>query len=270
MARIRTIKPEFWVSPQIVECSTNARLLFIGLWNFCDDQGVHEVSPRQLKMEVFPGDDISADEVSRLIGELVLHGLVREIAVPHDTLNGLKPLAGKRFWHVTGWHHQKIDKPRSKHPDLSPLLGNSTNVRRTFDDDSTNVRSLRTDGRILPEPILPDGYDSNPFRDGTGRDGDLVSFGLEKIRGEARKLFAGLPMDTCPQDKELALKTAMLRLNGSLAEDGLQIALESAQKKNGQFKKTCAAFFMVCMTNQCKRHDQDFRQLLATTTLPKE
>lgn len=31
MARIRSIKPEFWVSEQIGECSTNARLTFIGL-----------------------------------------------------------------------------------------------------------------------------------------------------------------------------------------------------------------------------------------------
>ena len=41
MARIRTIKPEFWTSEQVVDCSPTARLLFIGLWNFCDDGGVH-------------------------------------------------------------------------------------------------------------------------------------------------------------------------------------------------------------------------------------
>jgi len=50
MARIRTIKPEFWVSEQVGECSPNARLLFIGMWNFCDDRGVHPAKPnRSLK-----------------------------------------------------------------------------------------------------------------------------------------------------------------------------------------------------------------------------
>lgn len=34
MARIRTIKPEFWTSEQVMGCAPLARLLFIGLWNF--------------------------------------------------------------------------------------------------------------------------------------------------------------------------------------------------------------------------------------------
>jgi len=34
MARIRTIKPEFWTAEQVMELSRDARLLFIGMWNF--------------------------------------------------------------------------------------------------------------------------------------------------------------------------------------------------------------------------------------------
>ena len=41
MARIRSIKPEFWTAEQVMECSPMARLLFIGMWNFCDDGGNH-------------------------------------------------------------------------------------------------------------------------------------------------------------------------------------------------------------------------------------
>ncbi len=44
MARIRTTKPEFWSSAQIIELSRDARLLFIGMWNFCDDNGRHKAS----------------------------------------------------------------------------------------------------------------------------------------------------------------------------------------------------------------------------------
>ena len=32
MARIRTVKPEFWTDEKVVECSIPARLLFIGLF----------------------------------------------------------------------------------------------------------------------------------------------------------------------------------------------------------------------------------------------
>ena len=39
MARIRTIKPEFWTDEKVVTLPFEARLLFIGMWNFCDDEG---------------------------------------------------------------------------------------------------------------------------------------------------------------------------------------------------------------------------------------
>ncbi len=77
MGRIRTIKPEFWTSEQLVECSRSARLLFVGMLNFCDDGGVHPASARRLKMEVFPGDDdLSADDVGAMVSELEHNGLV--------------------------------------------------------------------------------------------------------------------------------------------------------------------------------------------------
>jgi hypothetical protein len=47
MARHRVVKPEFFTNEQVVECSTNARLLFVGMWCFCDDGGVHPASASQ-------------------------------------------------------------------------------------------------------------------------------------------------------------------------------------------------------------------------------
>jgi len=54
MPRIRTIKPEFWTDDKIVELSFPARLLFIGLWNFCDDWGRMEYKPKSIKLRIFP------------------------------------------------------------------------------------------------------------------------------------------------------------------------------------------------------------------------
>ncbi|HMW57593.1 hypothetical protein [Accumulibacter sp.] len=105
MARIRTIKPEFWASEQIMDCSPNARLLFIGMWNFCDDAGIHPASPKTLKAEIFPSDDISASKVEDLVGELIAQGLLERYEV-----------AERPYWVVTGWHHQRIDQPTYKHP----------------------------------------------------------------------------------------------------------------------------------------------------------
>lgn len=106
MSRIRTIKPEFWTSEQIMECSPLARLAFIGMWNFCDDNGVHPASCKTLKAEVFPGDDITAADVQTLVSELIHHGLLVEFHAE-----------GRRWWFVTGWHHQLINRPsKSRYP----------------------------------------------------------------------------------------------------------------------------------------------------------
>lgn len=105
MARIRSIKPEFWASEQVVECSPTARLLFIGMWTFSDDNGIHQASIKRLKMEVFPGDDFTKDDIATLLGELIAAGLVLAYSV--NKVN---------YWRVTGWHHQRIDKPTYRFP----------------------------------------------------------------------------------------------------------------------------------------------------------
>ena len=106
MSRIRTVKPDFWTSEQVVGCSFTARLLFIGLWNFCDDNGIHPDAPKRIKMEVFPADGLSEGDVGILLDELVSAGLLARYSVSDTT-----------YVRVTGWHkHQKIDRPNYRHP----------------------------------------------------------------------------------------------------------------------------------------------------------
>ena len=120
MARIRSIKPEFWASEQVMECSPTARLLFIGLWNFCDDAGNHVASAKTIKAEIFPGDDIASTDVQRMLDELSSNSLIAFYA------NG-----DKQYLHVTGWKkHQKIDRPTFKHPAYSD------EDRRVLDESS--------------------------------------------------------------------------------------------------------------------------------------
>lgn len=68
MAKIRGIKPEYWTDEAIVELSRDARLLFIGMWNFACDNGHLADKPRQIKMRVLPADDVDVDS---LLEELV-------------------------------------------------------------------------------------------------------------------------------------------------------------------------------------------------------
>lgn len=121
MARYRTIKPEFWTSEQVMECSTNARLMFIGMWNFADDTGRLPLSAKAIKAQIFPSDDITSENIRGMIDELSANALVVIYAVDN-----------KEYLQITGWHHQKIDKPQKpKYPPPPPEPQNdSTNVRR--------------------------------------------------------------------------------------------------------------------------------------------
>lgn len=127
MARIRTVKPEFWSSEQVMSCRPLSRLLFIGLWNFCDDGGNHPLSPRTIKALVFPGDDITTDEVSELLGELEGSNLTASYTV-----------AGKVYVHVLGWKHQKIEKKNFKYPPFPTEFDDqSESGRRQFAEESS-------------------------------------------------------------------------------------------------------------------------------------
>lgn len=105
MSKIRTVKPEFWTSEHVTQCSITARLLFIGLWNFCDDAGVHPASHKRLKMEVFPGDNCTSDDIKKWVGELTNAELIHQYEADN-----------KLYWQVKGWHHQRIDRPYFKYP----------------------------------------------------------------------------------------------------------------------------------------------------------
>lgn len=71
MPRIRSIKPEMFMSPQVMNLGHAARLLFIGLISQADDEGRGIADPRKLKAVIFAGDDqISSADVTALMVEI--------------------------------------------------------------------------------------------------------------------------------------------------------------------------------------------------------
>lgn len=73
MARIRTIKPEFFTSEDIVSLSPLARLLYIAVWCEADKEGRLLWKPGTFKLRYFPADDC---DIHDLCDELVDQGLV--------------------------------------------------------------------------------------------------------------------------------------------------------------------------------------------------
>lgn len=99
MARIRTIKPEFWTNEKVMSCNALTRLLFIGMWNFADDYGRMIYAPGSIKARVFPNDQLSTPDMRDMINELCSNGLLM-----------LYSANDKEYIEITGWDHQKIDK----------------------------------------------------------------------------------------------------------------------------------------------------------------
>lgn len=73
MARIRTIKPEFFTSEDITALTPLARLLFVALWCEADREGRLEWKPKTFKMRYLPADDC---DIHSLCQELVDQGVV--------------------------------------------------------------------------------------------------------------------------------------------------------------------------------------------------
>jgi len=181
MARIRSIKPEFWTSEQVMNCSPMARLLFIGLWNFCDDAGNHVASAKTIKANVFPGDDITSTDVQRMLDELSSNQLI----VYYSFEN-------KDFLHVTGWRHQKIDRPTYKHPPYS-------------------AEKPKLDRRAIVEPSPPEG--SGEDIEGSGIEPPLTppaggcpgTLTEKKAKARSERTTLQTFLDRCRQNAEPAI-----------------------------------------------------------------
>lgn len=111
MARIRTIKPDIWIDEKFVALSLPARLLFIGTWNFADDDGNLERNAIKLKMQIFPGDSFDCEP---LIIELISNGRLTEYH------NG-----GSIYLHINNFAKHQVINRRSK-PILPPYNSDNT------------------------------------------------------------------------------------------------------------------------------------------------
>lgn len=109
--RIRTIKPEFWVSESIGRLSRDARLLFIGLWSFADDSGRGRGALAAISGALFPYDSDAVKRIESWFLELERENMVRRY----------KGEDGNCYYDIPKWlNHQKIEKPsKSRFPEFT-------------------------------------------------------------------------------------------------------------------------------------------------------
>ncbi|QLJ62153.1 hypothetical protein HP475_20540 [Serratia marcescens] len=102
MARIRTIKPEFWTDEDMAEVSEAACLLAIGLLNYADDEGYFNANPKLIKAAVFPIREPSVS-IPVMLRELSNHGYLSMFYTSDNRQFGLIKNFAK---------HQVVNKPR--------------------------------------------------------------------------------------------------------------------------------------------------------------
>lgn len=110
MARNRTIKPTFWSDVKIGELKRDARLLYIGLWNFADDCGVVSADSRFLKASIFPFDDIRPRDIDDWLKSLETSGMI--VPIVYD---------GKSYYAIPNFgKHQVVCRPNIKMANVPP------------------------------------------------------------------------------------------------------------------------------------------------------
>ncbi|MGA3562603.1 hypothetical protein [Melissospora conviva] len=113
MARIRTIKPEFWSSPGMSTVNPYARLLFIAMWGWADDYGVGTANPKELGGFAFPEEEhIDSADIRRMLGEIRrVFGVV------------FYRVGNRPYYYIPSWEkHQRVDR-RSKQRHPMPAAG---------------------------------------------------------------------------------------------------------------------------------------------------
>ena len=131
MARIRSLKPEFFTDEDVAKLSPLYRLAFAGMWCHADKAGRLEDRPTRLKVLVLPYDDVDFEDV---IAELAAARFVIRYSGPD----------GRRYLQIRTFDkHQRprTDEDESKIPPCQELTSAET------------APSLRSDETVPAETL---------------------------------------------------------------------------------------------------------------------
>lgn len=185
MARIRTIKPEFWKSESLSDLPEATHMLAAALINYSDDEGYFNANPKLVQSECCPlrEPSVSIPESLRSLQQV---GYLR-FGIGDD---------GKRYGHIVEFlEHQKIS-----HPTPSKIAKKTI----TWDNSDITPENIRS----IPEDFRPEGKGKEQ---GTGN-------GMDRLAaGEFDSFFAVFPKQEQRDNAEKEYQKA--RQAGVTAED---------------------------------------------------
>jgi len=137
MARSRNIKPGFFKDAKVVSCSYAARLLFQGLWCIADYKGRFKYEPLEVKMEIFPADDV---DINKMMDELAEKKLI-EFYTEHSgtTLVQVRGFEKHQNPHI----NEKQNRDKTPAPHLPSKM-----------ECLAKITELDTENSFLPQQVI--------------------------------------------------------------------------------------------------------------------
>lgn len=209
MPTTRMIDPLIWKSESMAKLTLRQRLLFIGLFSNADDQGRCRAHPALVRSNVFPYDEISADEIAADLKAI-------------EDIESIKLYTDKTIPVLQILNWWKYQHPQWAYPsNIAPLDGWHDRLR--YRKGERQVVTVNWDGELpnqLPNQ-LP---------------GDLpgaIELGLEvALEVEVEKpIGADAPADTNPRDQLRFDKTP----EGALMAQKLRAVYESKGRRSPEF-----------------------------------
>lgn len=198
MARNRMIKPKFWDDTKIGRLTRDARLLYIGLWNFSDDIGIVIGDSVWLKSKIFPYDQIQIQQFEKWMNELVINGFIC-----------LLSYKGERFIYLPNFtRHQVINKPNYEDLNIPKCLIDRVkeNIHLLITEQSRNTTVSFTEQYVTKIEVERE-EEYPPYNSPQGEVPPQESNESDKINYNAlmdtfNKMFSGkLPEVTIMTDK---------------------------------------------------------------------
>tara|TARA_R100000808_G_C2154113_1_gene164854 strand:- start:2108 stop:3058 length:951 start_codon:yes stop_codon:yes gene_type:complete len=134
MARKRMIHPGIWTDEKFLTLKNNeARLLFIGMMNFANDEGIFKYKPISLKAQVLPLSSSKLPIIEDYIRTMLELKLLEK---GHD-------IDGTKLLRYTNWHtYQKINHATpSKYTFTKEEIKDSINTNVEVSEDSSKTTS---------------------------------------------------------------------------------------------------------------------------------
>ena len=210
MARIRTIKPEFFRHEGLYEAEQKEklplRLAFIGLWTAADKEGRFKWQPRALKLDCLPYEDC---DFSRVLDALATRGFIQKYE--HE---------GQFYGVIPSWKAHQVINNRETESTLPDPHESTILTREARVDDATGTRLKHAQG----EGKGREGKGKGKEGEGRVDDFDIFWKAYPKKTGidDARRAFAKRNVDG-----DL--------LNTMLAAIEAQSASSQWKKDDGQF-----------------------------------